>query len=209
MEKKRIIIIDDHPLLRDAWSIILESARKYSITGKLDKSTALLNILREKKADLVILDIGITQLYEFPIIKLIRKYWPLTKIIAVSVQLERSYARKLLRAGASGFLNMDCEASEMLEAVETVLKGEKFICRKFKNGNGADDLKNGQKGKNELTHRELEIIRFVRQGLSSKEIGKKISVAPKTIDAHRRNILKKLKLRNSAELAQFALVNGI
>jgi two-component system invasion response regulator UvrY len=113
MEKKRIIIIDDRPLLRDAWSVILESNHRYEVIGKYGKSTGLVDTLRSQKPDLVILDIGITQLNEFPIIKLIRKYSPLTKIIAVSVQLESSYATKLIRAGASGFLNMDCQATEL------------------------------------------------------------------------------------------------
>ena len=209
MQKKKIVIIDDHPLLRDAWSIILESTQKYAIAKKLNKSAEIIDTLREKKPDLVILDIGISQLYSFPIIKMIRKYSPGTKIIGVSVQLEKNYARKVLRAGASGFLNIECRAEELLEAVETVLKGKTYLCEQFRNDiqtSSSNDVQNKRKG---LTHRELEIVQFVSQGLSSKEIGEKLSIAPRTIDTHRRNILKKLHLRNSTELMQFVHTHGI
>ena len=209
MQKKKIVIIDDHPLLSDAWSIILESTQKYVVTAKLNKSAQIIDTLREKKPDVVILDIGIRQLYSFPIITLIRKYSPGTRIIGVSVQLEKNYARKVLRAGASGFLNKECHARELLEAVETVLKGKTYLCEELRNdieNTSSNDPRNKRK---RLTHRELEIIEFVRQGLSSKEIGEKLSIAPRTIDTHRRNILKKLSLKNSTELMQFVQTHGI
>jgi two-component system invasion response regulator UvrY len=207
--KKKIIIIDDRPLLRHAWSIILESSNKYLVVGKLPKTAELAEILREKKPDVVILDISIKQLHGFPIIKVIRKFSPLSRIIGISLQLEHVYARKLLRAGAKGFVDKDCPAEELLEAVETVLKGKIYVCKDFKLGGEIKTVAHDSETFRRLSKRELEIIQLVRRGLSSREIGSEISIAPKTVDTHRRNILKKLHLKNSTALIQFVHAHGI
>ena len=208
MDGKKIIIIDDRPLLRDAWSYILESNRKYAVVGKYNKSPSLANIVKDKKPDLVILDISIKQLFDFPFIRLIRKFSPDTKIVAISLQLEEVYAKKLFQAGANAFITADCSATDLQKAVESVIRGEFYLCHGSIEEHIEPVSSVNERVKN-LTKRELEVLHFVRVGLSSKQIASKIAVAPRTVDVHRRNILKKLNLRNSTALVQFAHATGL
>ena len=209
MKRKSIIIIDNRRLLRDSWGIILESTRKYLITGKYPKSEELTDILRKKKPDLVILDISVKQLHGFPIIKLIRKYSPQSKILAISLQLQQVYAKRMLRAGVKGVVDKDCKPEELLEAVDTVLKGRTYICNGLKSEHEKEQLEFDDGRIKSLSKRELEIIQHVRSGISSKEIAVKIAITPKTVDTHRRNILKKLNLKNTTQLVQFLHAHGL
>ena len=209
MKRKSIIIIDDRPLLRDAWSIVLESTNKYVVTGKFSKSKELTHLLRESKPDIVILDIGVKQLQDFPIIKIIRKFSPATKIIAISLQLDQVYTKRLLNAGAKGFIDKDCPAEELIEAVDTVLKGGTYVCNGLMPHTERNYSEFDEGRMRKLSKRELEIIQHVRRGLSSKEIAEKIAIAPRTVDTHRRNILRKLNLKNTTALMQFVHSHGL
>ena len=206
MEKKRIIIIDDHPLLRDAWSIILQE--KYFVTDKIGKGEDLNDLVRERKPDIVLLDISTARLKEYTLIKLIRKLSPRTRVIAVSLHLGKNSALKLLRLGAKGFIGRSCPAKEFLTAIDTVLKGETYVCKEIKEKEGFESAFRKEPEIERLTEREMQIIQFLKEGFTSKEIAEKISITAKTVQAHRQKIMKKLHVKNSNALIHLVNAHG-
>src|SRR2546423_1451809 len=210
MKRNTIMIIDDHPLVRDAWSIILRSTGKYEIVDKIGKSTKIDDLIRIKRPDLVLLDVSVTQQDELKILTTIRKFSPSTKVIAVSLHSETAFVKTMLRNGAKGYVTKNCPADELLQAVDAVLKGNVYVCKELEDllkqkSTASESLA----GFENLTKRELEIIGFLRQGLSSNQIAKKVSIAPKTVKVHRHNILKKLKVKNSNALIEIVNAYGL
>jgi DNA-binding NarL/FixJ family response regulator len=208
MSKKKIMIIDDHPLLRDAWEIILESGQEYDVTDKIGKSPEVVDLIKKKRPAVVLLDTSIAIEKDSLLIRNARKYSPLTRIIVVSVQPSQHHARKLLKAGATGFITRNCHADEILRAVETVLRGKTYVCKNLEI-NESEIIKERADLIQKLTKRELQIIEYLRKGLSSREISNHLSIAIKTVQAHRHNILKKLHVKNTNALIQFINASGL
>ena len=135
----------------------------------------------------------------------IRKLSPQTKVIGVSMHSQPAYARKMLQVGAQGYVTKNSSKDEMVKAILEVDKGNKYVCDEIRNiitdqltekeGEGPDI--------HSLTEREMQIIHFIKSGNSSKEIAMELDISLKTVEVHRHNILKKLKLKNAASLVNF------
>jgi two-component system, NarL family, invasion response regulator UvrY len=141
----------------------------------------------------------------FDVLKSIRKYSPGSKIIGVSMHSQPAYAKKMLRLGAKGYVTKNSPRQEMLEAIAEVSKNNVYICQEVKNIL-SDQLLNGDQVTpdiNNLSDREMQIVRSLKDGLSSKEIAAELSISLKTVEVHRHNILKKLKLKNTVSLINF------
>ena len=147
----------------------------------------------------------------FDATKYIRKIAPLSKIIGVSIHNMPAYAKKMLNLGAMGYITKNSSKDEMINAIIEVTLGNKYICEEVKGilmrreleGNGITPEMSV------LSRRELEVIHLIRDGLSSKEIASQFEIALKTIEVHRYNILKKLKLKNTASLINFINEQGL
>lgn len=139
--------------------------------------------------------------------KQIRKSWPLSKIIGVTMHSQPAYAKKMLQIGAKGYVTKNSSREEMIKAILEVYNGNKYICEEIKDILSEQSLmpeKNGMiPGTNVLTEREMQIINLIKQGLSSREMAKSLEISLKTVEVHRHNILKKLKIKNSASLVNF------
>jgi two-component system, NarL family, invasion response regulator UvrY len=207
MEKKRIIIVDDRPLLRDAWTVILENDGKWVVIDAVPKSKVSIILIQSTKPNLILLEITIPLKGDIKLIKLIRRYSPLTRVIAISLHLNQSYSNQILRAGAKGYINPECKADELLKTVELVSKGRIYVCNELDGTFLKSKPEVNLLGK--LTSREVEIIQLLRKGLSSKEIAVKIFITPRTVDAHRYKILRKLHVKNSTALIQMLNEFGI
>jgi DNA-binding NarL/FixJ family response regulator len=156
------------------------------------------------KPDIVILDINIGPFSGIEATKLIRKLAPGTRIIGVSMHNQPSFARKMIRNGASGYVTKSSNKQEMYDAIRTVMKGEKYICAEIQKNIAEQMLVNGQDNKiSQLTEREIEIIRLIKNGSTNKEIAEMLFLSPRTVETHRARILKKLKLKNSLSLIKY------
>ena len=200
MEKKKIIIVDDRPLLRDAWSMILQNNENWIVTDKVEKNKDALKRIRLKKPNVLFLQVNIPFEDDARFIKLSRRYSPSTKIIAVGLFPEHNHAKKLIAYGAKGYIDTECKAQEILEAVDEVLNGKIYLCHELKNTSKSSKREADRFKK--LTKREVQIIQFLRKGYSSKDIAKEISIAPRTVDSHRFKILRKLGVKNTGALIQ-------
>lgn len=212
MSKISIMIVDDHTLIRETWSFLLNRNEKFDVIAELGDGQRAIEIARDKRPNIVLLDINMSPLNGFDVLKMIRKLSPSTKVIAVSMHSQPAYTKKMLRLGAKGYVTKNSPRQEMLDAIDQVMNGNIYICQEVKNilseqMLGEDEETNT--GLNKLSEREIEIINQIRDGLSSKEIADKLGISIKTVEVHRHNILKKLKVKNTASLINYINSSGL
>ncbi len=205
MKKISIAIVDDHKLIREMWTKLFSERNDIEVTGESGSLDEAVEMIRIKRPDIVLLDINLPGGSGIDAVPLIRKFSPGTKIIAVSMHNKPVYAKKMMQVGAKGYVTKNSSKEEMFKAIEAVMNGEKYVCSEIKDilsGQimGAED---DQPNINGLSLREIEIIKLIKNGFSSKEIAAQLNISVRTIEVHRHNILKKLKLKNAASLINY------
>ncbi len=210
MEKITILIADDHKLIRETWSFILNSDPRFHVIAQCSNGEEAVLMAQQLRPKVVLLDINMSPMSGIEATEQIRKYSPASKIIGVSMHSQPAYVKKLLKLGAHGYVTKNSPQQEMYEAIVEVTKGNRFICAEVKTilSEQAFDEESGN-GANSLSGRELEIIKHIKEGLSSKEIASLLSISLKTVEVHRHNILKKLNLKNSAALVNYINESGL
>jgi len=205
MKKVSIMIVDDHTLIRETWSFLLGKNENFDVVAECGDGERAIELARDKRPDVVLLDINMAPMSGFDVLKMIRKYSPGSKIIGVSMHSQPAYAKKMLRLGAKGYVTKNSPRQEMLEAISEVSNNHVYICQEVKNILSDQLLNNDQVNPdiNNLSDREMQIVRALKEGLSSKEIASDLSISLKTVEVHRHNILKKLKLKNTVSLINF------
>jgi len=205
MQKIRIVIIDDHTLIRQTWAFILNSDDRFDVAGETGNAENGIELCQELRPDIVLLDINLPGMNGIEAAPLIRKHSPCTKIIGVSLHTQVAYARKLIQRGGSGYITKNSSRKEMILALLQVHSGKKYICEEMKNIISQDILLNKEnQGIHSLSMREMQIVDRIKQGLSSKEMAAEMYISVKTVEVHRYNILRKLNLKNAAQLVAYA-----
>ncbi len=205
MEKVTLLITDDHKLIREAWSSILNSDSRFKVIAETGSGEEAVELAKQLRPNVVILDINLPGMNGFDTIPLIRKFSPGSKILGVSLHTQPTYARKMIQKGALGYVTKNSSREEMFKAIIEIHNGRKYICDEIKNIL-SEQMLNGDEhtsGLNSLSQREIEIISFIKKGHSSKEIADILSLSAKTIEVHRYNLMKKLNLRNTAALVNY------
>ncbi len=211
MGKITVLIVDDHTLIRETWSFLLGRNENFEVIGEVGDGQKAIDLARDKRPNIVLLDINMTPLNGFDILKMMRKQSPGSKVIAVSMHSQPAYAKKMLRLGAKGYVTKNSPRQEMLDAIMEVVGGNVYICQEVKDIL-SDQMLNEEDhtaGLNQLSEREIEVINHIRDGLSSKEIADKLAISIKTVEVHRHNILKKLKVKNTASLINYINSSGL
>jgi DNA-binding NarL/FixJ family response regulator len=211
MGKITILLVDDHKLIRDSWSFILNSDSRFQVIGETSNADEAVEIARTKKPDIVLMDINMTPVNGFEATKLVRKFSPGSKIIGISMHSMPAYARRMLQIGAMGYVTKNSSKDELINSIVEVYGGKKYICEEVKNILAQQELEDegGTPDMNVLSRRELDIVQLIKEGLSSKEIALRLDISLKTVEVHRYNILKKLSLKNTAALVNFINVHGL
>ena len=210
MEKISILLVDDHKLIRDSWSYILNSDSRFQVVGATGTADEAVAIAKGKSPKIVLMDLNMSPVSGFDITKLIRKHSPASSIIGVSMHTMPVYARKMLQLGAMGYVTKNSSKEEMVSAIMEVSNGRKYVCNEVKNILAEQELenKNSHPDMNMLTQREIDIVQLIKDGLSSREIAEKLEISLKTVEVHRYNVLKKLNLKNTAALVNFINTHG-
>jgi DNA-binding NarL/FixJ family response regulator len=210
MSKINILIADDHKLIRETWSYILNSDSRFQVIGECGDAQEAVELAKTKRPHVVLMDINMTPFSGLEATQRIRKISPGSKVIGVSMHSQPAYAKKMLQMGARGYVTKNSSKEEMIKAILEVNHGNKYICDEIKNiiSEQLLDEKEDSPNINALTEREMQIINFIKEGLSSKEIASSLNISLKTVEVHRHNILKKLKLKNSASLVNFINTNA-
>ena len=208
--KITILIVDDHKLIRDTWSFILNSDPRFQVVAETNSGEEAIELAKTARPAIVLMDVNMAPMNGFDATRQIRKFSPASKVIGVSMHSQPAYAKKMLQVGAVGYVTKNSSKEEMINAIIEVSKGNKFICDEVKTILSEQVLGDDVKPNiNLLSQREVEIIDLIKQGLSSKEIASKLDITLKTVEVHRHNILKKLSLKNTAALVNFINNAGI
>lgn len=205
MEKINVLIADDHKLIRETWSYILNSDPRFQVIAECGDSEQAVEVTKLKHPHIVLMDINILPISGFEATERIKRVSPQTKVIGVSMHSQPAYAKKMLQIGARGYVTKNSSKDEMIQAILHVNEGNKYICEEIKNNISELVLEENKEipNVNALTEREIEVINLIKEGLSSKEIASNLNISLKTVEVHRHNVLKKLKLKNSASLVNF------
>ncbi|MCK5836523.1 MAG: response regulator transcription factor [Desulfobacula sp.] len=215
-QKKRILIIDDHPLFREGIKTIIQSDSRYAVVGEAGNASQGLNLAGKLRPDLAVVDISLPDISGFDLIRDILKDFPDILILVLSMHSKVDYIVKAFQAGASGYLTKESAADMLINGIEHTLKGDCFMDTSVsqqvvKKLAELPDKKpvDMVKGYDALTAREQEIMTLVANGMSSQNIADKLFISPKTVDNHRSNILKKLNISTVIELARYAARIGL
>jgi len=204
MDKITILLVDDHKLIRESWSFILNSDPRFRVVGESCAGNDAVEVAKRERPNIVLMDVNMTPINGFDATKLIRKYSPGSKVIGVSMHSMPAYAKRMLQVGAMGYVTKNSSKDEMIAAIVQVDSGKKYVCEEVKNILAQQELENEpQQDLNVLSRREIDIVQLIKEGMSSKEIAVNLDISLKTVEVHRYNILKKLKLKNTAALVNF------
>ena len=210
MEKISVLIADDHKLIRETWSFILNSDARFTVIAQCSNGEEAIEMAQKLRPKIALLDINMSPINGIEATEQIRKFSPSTKIIGVSMHSQPAYVKKLLKLGAMGYVTKNSPQHEMFEAIMEVNAGKRFICSEVKTILSEQVFEeDNATGANTLSSRELDVIKHIKDGLSSKEIAAQLSISLKTVEVHRHNILKKLNLKNSAALVNYINASGL
>lgn len=205
MDKITILIADDHTLVRETWSFILNTDPRFTVVAESGSGEEAVELAKKLRPNVVIMDINLPGINGIEATQQIRKFSPGSKILGVSLHTQPTYARKMIQKGAMGYVTKNSSREEMFKAILEIQNGKKYICEEIKNILSEQVISGDvpQTGLNSLSQREIEIITYIKKGNSSKEIADALNISVKTVEVHRYNILKKLNLKNAAALVNF------
>ena len=206
---RRIVIVDDHPILREGLAQLINQQNDLSICGQFEEAGAAFDSLGSLNPDLVLVDISLKGSSGVELLKNIKSHYPKMLVLVLSMHDESLYAERVLRAGAAGYI-MKQEASEkVLEAIRKVLRGEIYLSEKM-SAKLMHQLIGGRANATgslmeRLSDRELEVFGLIGQGRGTREIAEQLHLSVKTIESHRAHIKEKLNLKNATELVHRAI----
>ena len=199
----KIIILDDHKLFREGIASILSNYEEIDVIGEASSGFELYEMLRNTHPNVLLIDISLPQDNGLNIIKEVRENYPAIKSIVLTMHEEGQYVVKAVRNGAYGYILKNTDEGEWRQAIKQVFFGKKYFNREISElmiGNMALEGESNKK----LSNRETEVLQLVSEGKTTKEIANELYVSTRTVETHRMNLLKKLKVQNTAELIRKA-----
>ena len=215
-EEKTILIIDDHPLYREGLKTIIDRDTQFKVIGEAGNALKGLAKAKKLRPSLVIVDISLPDKSGIQLTREIRSSLPETRVMIVSMHSKIDYIAESFQAGATGYVVKESASERLLKGLKVVSEGEYFldssvsqqVVRKLMDS-PLRDARISDAAYGKLTPREQEIMRLLAEGLSSKEIGDKLCISPKTVENHRSSIMKKMDLHSTIELVRYAAKLGL
>jgi len=209
----RILIADDHKLMREGLRQLFESQRGYMVVAEAEDGIEAVRLTLEHRPDVVLMDINMPCLNGIEATRRIREKAPESKVLVLSMYTDRQFAQSMFKAGAAGYVLKGAGFKELQEAVASVTAGHRYISQFVKEmllDDYIDNLSQYSQGERDpLSSREREVLQLLAEGKSNKEIAAILCVTVNTIDAHRKHISDKLGLKSIAELTKYAISHGI
>ncbi len=208
----RIILVDDHAIVRDGLKALIEDRSGFEIVGQADTGREAINLCQELKPDMIIMDVGMPDLNGIEATRLIVREHPGIKILALSMHTRKRFVLEMLKAGALGYLLKNSAFKELSDALDNVIAGKPYISPE-RTTVVLSELAAGPSGSDsrttDLTAREREILQLLAEGKRSKKIAQELHISIKTVQTHRRNIMEKLDIRNLPDLTRYAIQEGL
>jgi DNA-binding NarL/FixJ family response regulator len=203
----QVCIVDDHQLILEGLQSLLEGEEEVSVGGLLKNAEDLLSHISKSLPDVILMDINLPRMNGLELCKLVIHEYPSVKVIGLSTSDQISVIKNMLASGASGYLLKDASKKEIIDAVKTVYRGKEYV-----NHSIAEVLKitgKAAEGLPVLTRREREILELISDGMTNAEIAEKLFVTVTTVDSHRKNMLMKFEVKNTAALVKLAITNHL
>jgi DNA-binding NarL/FixJ family response regulator len=209
-ERVRVLLADDHTLVRAGLRKILEQNDDLTVVGEVADGAAALEFLGQQSADVVVLDLTMPGVDGFELLRGARARWPEMKLLVLTMHADAQHAARAVREGADGYLLKDSAAGELVAGVRAVMDGRTYYSEPVQRALSELVRSGAQPGLlDRLTGREVEVLRLVARGLSTKEMAAQLDISARTIETHRGNIMRKLELHSVALLTRFALREGL
>ncbi len=209
----RILLADDHPILRQGLHSLFEKEPDIEIVGEAEDGRKTLELVRELIPDVIVMDISMPNLNGIDATHQIVHEFPKVKVVALSIHSNKVFVADMLRAGASGYVLKECPFNELLEAVRKVATGDKYLSSKIAGVVVSDYVRHlfetPESPLETLTEREREVLQLISEGKNTKQIALELHVSTKTIEANRRKIMEKLDAHSIAELVKTAIFGGL
>jgi DNA-binding NarL/FixJ family response regulator len=213
-EKKRIVIAEDHAILRQGLMSLLSSNDDLEVVGEAEDGLEAIRCIEKNNPDLVLLDLSMPRMDGISVIKEIKKTYPETKILALTMYKKEEYVLDVFQSGAEGYCLKSSSYDELLMGIRAVLSGKQFISPEI-SGKVLEGYLEGQKTIKEksswdtLTQREREVLKLIGEGYKNKEIADYLFISVKTVEKHRANIMQKIDLHTSSALTAYAIERGL
>ncbi len=213
MKTIRVVIVDDHKIIRDGIKSMLQSESDIQIVGEVEDGKSALKLLGSKDVDVVLSDISMPTMSGEELVKNIHQHHPGVRVLVLTMHEEEEYIRKLIDAGAAGYILKNTGGEELVKAIRSVFEGKNYfsneVYSKLIMGDSSRKTKDGESGDVHLTKREIEVLKLIADELKNHEIAEALFVSTRTVDTHRRNLLQKLNVKNTAGLVRYAVKAGI
>lgn len=217
MEKIKILIVDDHTLVRDGIGSMLTSFTDMEVLSEASDGEEAINKATLLKPDLILMDIMLPGLNGIEAAKIIKERLSDCKILFLSMELAEEYLNEIIKLGACGYVLKDIRKNELGDAIRRAMTGEPYfskgisdmVFKKYYETNNPSKINAEEVPVASLTDRELEIVKLLSEGVNKKEIADQLFISPRTVDAHRSNIMEKLRLKSTVELVKYAIKNNI
>lgn len=211
----RVLIVDDHQLMIEGLKVLLEDEESISKVYGANSSDMAFELLEKYEIDVVLMDVNMPKVTGIEATALMKEKFPNIKVVALTMHDDISIITKMIKAGASGYLLKRTQMNEVLEAIKTVYHNKKYLSNNTQkiimdNLMSADDLLKDEKDEKPiLSARELEVLKLIAQEYTNEEIGEKLFISERTVEAHRRNIFIKTKTKSIVGLMKYAIINGL
>jgi len=203
MNEIRLVLVDDHDVVRTSLKTYLESHKGFRVVGEANNGEAALQVILDNQPDVVVMDITMPGMSGLEATKRIKVSSPNCKVLALTVHNDKQYFFEMLSVGAVGYLTKQAAAEELIAAIQAVADGDVYLQPAL-----ARWLKDS-KSLEVLSKRELQVLELVAQGLTTPQIAETLGISPKTVARHRERIMNKLDLHSIAELVKFAIQTGL
>ncbi len=205
----KILLADDHSLVRQGFSMILSAQSDMQIVGEASNGREAVELAEKLHPDVVVMDVTMPELNGIEATRRIAESAPRTRVLALSMHKDSVYVREILRAGARGYLLKDSADADLIAAVRSVAKGEAYLSPSVSDAVLTDYRKHVSNPIDLLTTREREVLQMIAEGKTNKEIATTLNLSVYTVEAHRGRVMEKLNLHSTGELVRFALRNGL
>jgi two-component system, NarL family, response regulator NreC len=209
MRPIRILLADDHAVVRQGFKMILNAQADMEIVGEAGNGREAVDLVERLKPDVVVMDVAMPELNGIEATRRVSEVSPHTRIIALSMHKDSVYVREVLRAGARGYLLKDSGAGDLVSAIRAVARGEGYLSPAVSNAVLDDYRRHVTNPIDLLSSREREVLQMLAEGRTNKEIATILNLSVYTVDAHRGRIMEKLNLHSINELVRFAVRNGL
>jgi DNA-binding NarL/FixJ family response regulator len=212
MQKIKVLVVDDHTVVRDGICALLALTGDIEVIGEAGNGSEALNMVKELKPDVVLMDISMPIMDGLEATRRICKEFS-AKVLILTQHDDKEYVFPVIQAGASGFISKVAASSELASGIRSVYQGDsylspsiaKFIIEDYRRGDGRDIIDPYE----QLTDRERDVLKLVAEGYTTQKIAEMLVISPKTVEGHRTNLMAKLGIRNRIELVKYAVRKGI